>query len=271
MKTGILTLVIGTAVAIGGFVFGSLVGSSAAVEAGEADIVSRANVAMAYDCPNGEPLSEYTAGSRVFAVARSDGGAWIQVRDLDAPGLRLWIPSVALSGDASLDALPLASCDGSGTTESAPSTTTTTPATTTTTSTTVPVTTTSSSTTAPDTTPPKLGVPDRDESKIWELDDEVITCPPQYPRESIITVTAEDAESGIDRVRATWVINGEDGAMNLAGSGTYTGTFGPFGYPTVPESGDEIVTITVTARDGAGNETSDTVDVRVHSLAGCFG
>ena len=309
MRTALLAVLAGAVLAVSGFALGSVLRTATVTDPAEVDILLTPDAAGAYDCPNGAVLAEYDAGSRIYAIGRTQEGSWILARDLDEPGLSVWIPAAMLVGDTSFDSLPVTSCNESGTTvvsttttvpqgtttseagstsstssssTTEPATTTTTkPATTTTTkpattTTTKPATTTTTkpattTTTEPDTAPPKMGVPTRSESKIWELDNDVISCPPAYPRESILSVIAEDERSGIAQVRATWTINGQSGSVTMTGSGTYSGAFGPFVYPTVPDSGDEIVVITVTATDGAGNKSSDTVDVRVHSLAGCFG
>jgi hypothetical protein len=45
------------------------------------------------DCPSGSVLDTYPSGSRIYAVARTDDGEWIQVRDLSAPDRVVWVRS----------------------------------------------------------------------------------------------------------------------------------------------------------------------------------
>ena len=109
-------------------------------------------------------------------------------------------------------------------------------------------------------------------NKIWELDANSITCG-ALPRESAIEVDVTDAGSGVASVEASWTIEGNPGSVVLsgAGNGPYTGTFGPFAWLTVPDTADQIISITVTARDQSGNESTTSVAVRLHSLGLCFG
>jgi len=58
--------------------------------------------------------------------------------------------------------------------------------------------------------------------------------------------------------------------MTASGS-TYTASFGPFPNPTVPDNTTVSVSITITARDIAGNQSTATTTVAVSSLALCFG
>ena len=259
----------------------------------EGDVVASADVAAVYDCPSGSQLDEYPVGSRVFAVAKTENGAWIQIRDLDAPGLRNWIPARALDGDTDLAALPVTVCDESNvvqvTTTTVASTTSTSDAGTTTTTTSGDTTTTSDGSTttteagtttteattttteAPDTTPPTLVQVGVSENKIWEEDTDGLTCG-ALPRESVVSGIAIDDESGIASVRASWTIEGTPGSVTMTPSGNlYSGTFGPFPYLTIPDNTDQIVDITVTARDGAGNQSIVQTAVRLHSTGTCFG
>jgi hypothetical protein len=116
-----------------------------------------------------------------------------------------------------------------------------------------------------------MSSPSVDENKIWEDDTQGLTCG-ALPRESVITVTVTDAQSGVNQVRASWTIEGQSGGVTLSPSGsTYAGTFGSFPYLTIPDNTDQIIPIIVTATDNAGNETKDSTAVRLHSTATCFG
>jgi hypothetical protein len=299
MRSLLLGILAAGVIAAVGFAFGSVLETATEMDPSQADVVVSPEAAGVYECPGGDLTAEYQRGSRVFAVGRSGDGAWIQVRDLDEPARTAWMPAVVLEGDSSFDQLPVTTCQLDGVTVITPASTTTTtePTTTTTESTTTttestttsgtgttvttppdttPPDTTPPDTTPPDTTPPdiippKLSNPIVDENKIWEEDTQSLSCG-SLPRESVITVTASDEQSGIAFVRADWAIQGSQGSVTMTRSGsTYSGTFGPFPYLTIPDSTDEIVTITVTARDTAGNQTTGQIAVRLHSLGTCFG
>lgn len=113
---------------------------------------------------------------------------------------------------------------------------------------------------------------DANPSEIWEEDTQSLSCPPTYERQSLLSATVTDSQSGVASVTAQWVIQGSSGSLTLSANGSaYSGTFGPFPYLTIPDNTDEIVTITIRARDVAGNESKTTVGVHLNSLARCFG
>ena len=240
------------------------------------DIVAQVDGAEIYDCPAGARVVGYTPGTRVFVTARDDDGLWYQIRDLDVPAAPLWVRSADIELDDPTAALPIRDCGSSDFALAADTTTTTvdtsTTTTTTPTSTTVATTTTTTppSTVPPDTTPPVISGLDANPNKIWEEDTQSLSCPPTYERQSLLSATVTDSQSGVASVTAQWVIQGSSGSLTLSVNGSaYSGTFGPFPYLTIPDQTDEIVTITVRARDVAGNESKTTVGVRLHSLGTC--
>ncbi|MCH7585471.1 MAG: hypothetical protein IH941_10025 [Acidobacteria bacterium] len=155
------------------------------------------------------------------------------------------------------------------TTTTAPGTTTTTAPDTTTT--TAPDTTT---TTAPDTTPPTIASKSATPDEIWEQDGLVVSCPSENDRQSTISAVVTD-NFGVMSVTASW--SDPDGIQNapmsVVGS-NYTSTFGPYPagewdpFNTFPY--DHSVTITITARDAAGNKSSTTVSVTVWEIGHCL-
>jgi hypothetical protein len=56
----------------------------------------------------------------------------------------------------------------------------------------------------------------------------------------------------------------------VANNSLYTAPFGPFSYLTVPDNTAPVVSITITATDNDGNQSSAFTAVTVHSLAECF-
>ncbi len=262
------------------------------------------------DCPSGSVLTSYASGSRVYAVARTESSDWVQVRDLSSPDRTVWVSATDVDLDSDIDGLPVRDCphfdgtvtalgDTTTTTSSVPDTTTSSVPDTTTSS--VPDTTTSSTTTQPstgtteppttepptteppttepptteppDTTPPTIKQPSALPNVIWENDTESLSCPPANPRESTVSAIVTD-DVGVTSVTASWTISGTPmtATMSLSGS-TYSTTFGPFDSPTVTAEDPflEVVTITITARDAAGNTSSVTRDVTVNSVWACFG
>lgn len=286
MRLSLFLGVLGAAViAVVGFAFGSVL-SSAAAEDGGSDRLQAAGVSAVYDCPSGGQVDEYSAGSRVFAVGRTESGQWIKVRNLDSPDVGVWISAETLDPDASLEDLPVLDCGSGSQIDATTTTTTTAGSTTSSSSTTVTTSSTSSTTTAPptssstssttstsapDTTPPVIAGPSATPDEIWEQDNNSISCPPAFEREADIAVTVTDAQSGVASVTASWTIEGQTTTINLSGGPLFAGVFGPFQYPTAPGDTTLTVDITIEAKDNAGNASKAAVSVDLHSLAECFG
>jgi hypothetical protein len=107
------------------------------------------------------------------------------------------------------------------------------------------------------------------QNELWEADSQVISCGP-LPRSAQLAAQVSDP-SGVAQVRATWRAGSYNGDRILTGGGLRTATIGPHPYASLPSGTDRIVTVTVVARDGAGNTTSRTIDFRLHSTDKCFG
>ena len=95
------------------------------------------------------------------------------------------------------------------------------------------------------------------------------------PRTSTLTAIASDP-SGVSQVQATWSFVGKSGLVQgsatLTGGGTRTGTFGPYGYGTLPSGTQKAVQVSIVATDGLGNSSSPkTVTITLHSADQCFG
>lgn len=290
-----IVLVVGVAAA--GLVAGGVVRAATADGGTEGSMLT----AAVRDCPAGLVLTTYEAGSRVYAMARTESGAWIQVRDLAAPDRTVWVASRDVTLDANISSLPVTDCPqfddvaaaaptatettttlpGETTTTTEPATTTTTEAGTTTTTsagtttttTAAPTTTTSTTTTTapPDITPPNIAQQSAIPGHIWELDEDFLSCPGGTDRNSDIRAIVTD-DVGVASVTASWTIGGSPSTVTMSPSGSfYSATFGPFPYLTVPDNTAQLVAVTITARDTSNNQSTAGVAVTVHSLSECFG
>lgn len=273
----------GTAAA--GLLIGAILGLFGGLDlVGEPAEVAAAVTASYYDCPDGDPLGEVTRGDRVFITARDESGAWVQVRSPMAASTRAWMRASHVLPDSSIDEFPVLPCHVpvvaevvAAVTTTIPETTTTTAAEETTTTTAPEETTTTSSTTtttvAPDTTAPSISNAAAAPGQIWELDGGTfnITCAPPEPRESTISATVTDS-GGVATVTASWSdpLGSHSQAMSVSGN-TYSFTFGLYAPDTWPfDPLDHTVSITVTARDGSGNQSSTIVNVTIWSIGECF-
>jgi hypothetical protein len=217
-----------------------------------------------YDCPGGALAGSANPGDRVWVIGRDESGGWLQIRDPRNQSQSRWVVATAVvadDADASVDAVPVASCDVSavlvvsGATTSSSSTTssttTTTPATTTTVApTTVPATVapTVPPTAPPPTTanvPPAIGNVSANPSTVAG------GC---NPDSSTISVPVTD-QSGIASVRLDWSYPRESNGtasgtvmMTLSG-GQYTGDVVVVLSPPVQGT---YASLTITATDSNG-------------------
>ena len=170
-------LLAGVLVAVVGLTVGGVVRAVTASDT-PAEVLAMAGPADVRDCPTGEVLDSYTAGSRVYAVGRTESSEWIQVRDLAGPDRVVWISAADVEMDDDISSLPVGECPaydgvvtalsdtttttvGDTTTTTVGDTTTTTGGDTTTSSSTTTTSTTTTSTTTTSTTvaPPGSTVP----------------------------------------------------------------------------------------------------------------
>jgi hypothetical protein len=107
---------------------------------------------------------------------------------------------------------------------------------------------------------------------MWELDG-FVSCPANTPRVAEISALIVDTDSPIDAVTASWTIGGSSSSVPMVlSSGEYRTAFGPFTYPTVTDLDPyhESISVIITARDVAGNESKTAITIIVNSLADCF-
>lgn len=258
--------------------------------------VADAAVASYYDCPDGDALGELTRGDRVFITGRDASGEWAEIRSPVSSNSRVWIRARQVLPDGDTSDLPVLGClepvdaivsavEETTTTTEAVDTTATTgttepPPDTTTATTEAPSTTQTTGTTAPppppDTTPPAISNAFVSPGQIWEEDGGVfgISCPPGYPREATVSANVTD-NVGVTTVSASWSdpLGSHSTGMGQSGS-TFTTNFG--GYPADTWDPDHLdpythaVTITIVARDAAGNESQTTVSVTVTEAGECI-
>ncbi len=69
---------------------------------------------------------------------------------------------------------------------------------------------------------------------------------------------------------ASWTIGGAPSTVTMTASAdTFTALFGPFPHATVPDGTAVPVSITITARDLAGNTSTTTTTITLASLSLC--
>jgi hypothetical protein len=150
---------------------------------------------------------------------------------------------------------------------------------TTTSSTSTSTTTTSTTTTttvATDTTPPSIGQQQASPGTIWELDGLVsgffLSCPSK-PREATISAVVTDG-GGVASVTANWsdALGSHNVGMSPSGN-TYSTTVGPYPAATWDllsnEPYNHPFSVTITARDTSGNESSTSVNVTAFEIGEC--
>lgn len=223
-----------------------------------------------YDCPDGAIAGGVYAGDRVYVTGRDEGGGWYEVRDPRDQSRVVWVPAGAVDPDQVVD-VPVREC--AEPVELVPgdeSTTTTTtqpgsPTTVETTdggggqgqgTTTVP-------STVPDAVKPTLGQPGRSPSQIFDSG-----CGAAFAQTSNISVTATD-NVAVTQVTGTYSgLGGSPLSFTKGGGNTWTATFGPFtGLALMYE---QNITITIVARDAAGNTSNPTqISVEVNGAGTC--
>jgi hypothetical protein len=231
-----------------------------------------------YTCPGDGEVGTLRAGDRVGAVARSADGAWVAVRPLGGGAAEGWVARADIDLQGSVQALPEGSCDDADQLVIAPPGTegaADEPATpsdgsaddTVTPDSTSPPRSTTTTTASSDTQGPSLAL-SLSEVKLWEADGGSIFCGSR-PRTSQLRAQVSDP-SGVAEVRATWTAGTYEGDRMLVGGALRTTTVGPHPYHSLPSQSDEVITVSVNARDERGNATTETIAFRLHSTDLCF-
>ena len=202
----------------------------------------------ALDCPGGSPVATLAAGNRVVAVARSDDGGYLGIRNPYDTSATVWLPTTVVipdAGEAAVADLPVDGCGEAVTTQVAPEVEvvpvpeeTTAPQ-----EPTVPQKPTASQPVA-DTTPPTLGNPTATPSAMICADDSYAAY---YAISSIIAVTAAD-NIGVTGVHIGWSGAATGQAEMTGGPTNWTYTYNP---PQATPAG--TITFVLQARDAAGN------------------
>lgn len=231
-----------------------------------------------YDCPDGAIVGDARPGDRLFAVGRLDDGSWLAVRAVDGGDIS-WLPAAALATDDDRE-LPTLTCTetiamnvGAADTTTTTETSTTTTTVETTTTTTTPPTTVPPTTipvTVPPTAPPTTLPPDTQQPSIQassNLSEIFDSSGPECENEAVLTAFVSD-NVGVTAVTGTW--SGPPGspmAFTKGAGNTWTATFGPF-TGVVPAN--QLITITITARDAAGNTRATNVQITVWGQGMCL-
>ena len=295
---------LGLPVIIGGAVLaGALLGGAFGFfgNGGSASATATLDAVPVSACPGGTEVGMLYRGDRVLAIGRS--GEWLAVRNVRGQLESVFVRTEHVDPDEILTGLPEVGCDESGsltvsttaitpdaTTTTAPTETTTTllADTTTvpenTTTTTVPPTTSTvqpttttvqpTTTTAPDTTPPLIGQPGASQNEIWEQNGLGISCAPNTPRQSTVSAFITDAV-GVTEVKASWTDPDGNHNVTMSKSGnTYSIAVGPYvaGAWENPSLApyDHTMTVKITAKDAAGNQSTVNVNVKVWEIGVCF-
>lgn len=209
------------------------------VDASGAAIIALAS-AEASDCAGGPVVTSFSAGTRVLAVEVSADGEWIGVRNPAVATQTVWMrQDTVVRDDEGTGELPVGGeCPTVTTVDNVP-TDTAPPPTTTTPTPTVP-------------TPPTPTVDSTKPALAGATASPVqLSCDGQIsPSSATVSVSASD-DTGVTAVDVTW-----SGAYSGQGSMTRTGSTWtyPFDVSTGVTRGN--VTITMTARDAAGNRSS---------------
>ena len=267
---------------VAGLVVGGALGFTAlrpSTDAASSQVVVAAEVQRAslFDCPDGAPTASVRAGDRLYAIGRTDDGGWLAVRPVEG-GTVSWLPAEGLRTDDDRDLAvltctetiamntgPAATSTSMGDTTTS-STTTTVPATSTTTATTVPATVPPTvPPTAPPTAPPTTAAPDNQQPTVQassNLSEIYDTSWPECENAAVLTAFAAD-NVGVTSVTGTWAgLGGSPKAFTKGAGNTWTATFGLFSG--LGANYNQLVSITITARDAAGNTAATVVQVRVY-------
>jgi hypothetical protein len=68
----------------------------------------------AYDCPDGEPVAQFAAGSRLYVTGRNADATWLLTRSPASGYESAWVPAGLVSVDdlpTTIDELAIVSCD----------------------------------------------------------------------------------------------------------------------------------------------------------------
>lgn len=248
---------------------GAVVGVGVGVATGGPEGVPVLASVSTFDCPAGAAVGDLHSGDRILATGRDDSGDWLEVRAPNDQGARVWVEARYVTPDGGTADLDVRSCDEEGEVAFAPNADVPAADTTTTTVAGAPKPGGGSSgggggSGPADTTGPTITSASVTPGEIWEQDGGGILCGTK-PRQAAVAASATDP-SGIASITASWTV-GAGGPQNR----NVPATFGPFPYLTVPANTSATITITITARDSAGNASTTTRQVVVHSTEKCFG
>jgi hypothetical protein len=239
---------------------GAVVGVGVGVATGGPEGVPVLASVSTFDCPAGAVVGDLHSGDRILATGRDDSGDWLEVRAPNDQGGRVWVEARYVTPDAETADLDVRSCDEQGEVAFAPNADV--PA--------ADITTTTGGDggssgggssgggggSAPDTTGPTITSASVTPGEIYETD-ATTGCAEQ----ASVAASATDP-SGIASLTASWT-------SPVSQTKNIPAIFGPFAAYTIPVNTQQTVTITITARDGAGNVSTTTRQVVLTSFGLC--
>ncbi|MFN8024920.1 MAG: hypothetical protein U0W40_00775 [Acidimicrobiia bacterium] len=231
-------------------------------------------------CPDGTAVGTFHQDDRVYVTGRTKSSKWVEVRDPADLDQRVWVVRNVVVADDDLAGLPVHECTATG--PAAAPTTTIAPgappaaeeSTTTTTSTTVPGTPPTAppaggggtTPTAPgDTTPPAINQAGIGPNPIYEATPTSGACflSPSYKVVANASAVITDA-SGIASVTLSWD-GPQAGSRGMSANGnSWSGAVGPFSA-SLPYGGQSHLTVTITAVDNAGNQSTAQLSLTVNA------
>jgi len=238
----IAAVLLAAGVAAGGVGAGVALERSGVFGGGDETATVSLDAVSTFDCPDGAAVGELHRGDRVLATGRDASDDWVEIRDpYDLPA-RVWVAARHLVPDRDLAGLDERECSTGDERSPIPSATSDAPApdvTTTTRTAAVPA-------PAPtDVTGPAIGAVGAQPALIFTSGGACTNTT------SIVTVGVSDP-SGVQSVAVSWVVpGGASGTGTPEGGGFRVGPQ-PFS-PNLPAN--TPVTLTITARDGAGNQS----------------
>lgn len=265
VRFGLLPLLLGATVA--GAVAGGVLSSAGVLRLTGTPPPLPLDAVPLYDCPDGNRAGELRRGDRLLATARDPSGRWIEIRSPADLNDRVWMEGRFAVPDASFDDLPTVECELDTATETPPPTPSPTPLVT------PGPRTPGSPTPSPptpspvtDVTGPSIAGLTTQPGDIWEQWSDGYSC--EQADTSAVSAQITDP-SGVQSVEVSWSVKGAGGSRPMQPAGDrWSALVGPFSEDTVTDNEQAVpVSVTVIARDEAGNSSSSTTTLTLHN---CF-
>jgi len=252
---------------------------------GDTSVAAPGPVAYAR-CPSGVAIGSFHQDDRVFLTGRAKNSQWVEVRDPANLDARVWVVADVVVPDNEVAQLPVHAC----TPEAAASASSTTTTTTTVAPDAAPTDETTTTTTAPgaspvappaagggpsgggsppppgDTTPPAINQAGLGPNPIWEqagANPNGCFLKSTYKVVANVSAVVTDP-SGVASVTVSWD-GAQAGSRAMSANGdSWSGSVGPFASQ-LPYGGQAQLTVTITARDNAGNTSTTQLALTVYA------